>query len=299
MKKTTLFRKYLEDREILLAPIAHDALGGLIAERAGFKCVISAGFANSASLFAKPDVQLLTLNDAVDAAWRLADAVTVPVFGDADNGYGGTTNTARAIRSFEKAGVVGVLLEDQTFPKRCGHMAGKSIVPMEEYLAKIKAAVDARQDSEFTIVARTDALALNGMDEALERLHRAIELGANGAFVEAPRTRDEMRLAASLPVPTLANIHLAGRTPVLPAGELQELGFAIVAYPAVQSMAIAHHLLGVMHDLLKRGDVNDVGDRMLNFDQFTDLIGLPQLRSSEETYARLAQEVAGKLSSVR
>jgi methylisocitrate lyase len=178
-------------------------------------------------------------------------------------------------------------------------MADKGVIATEEYLAKIMAAVDARVDPEFTIMARTDALAIHGMDEALERLHRAIELGANAAFVEAPRTREEMRLAASLPVPTLVNIHLAGRTPVLPAVELQALGFAIATYPAVQSMAIARHLTGVMRELLKRGDLNDVAGDMLTFDEFTDLLGLPDLRDREARYAKAVREFKGPMASTR
>jgi len=292
MKQTTLFRTYLTHPEILMAPVAHDALGAVIARHVGFKAVICAGFANTASLLGKPDVQLLTMNDAVEATWRIADAVDVPVFADADNGYGGTTNTARTIRAFEKAGAVGILLEDQTFPKRCGHMTGKSVVPMDEYLAKIKAAVDARRDKDFTIMARTDALALNGMDDALERMHRAIELGANAAFVEAPRTPMEQQVAASLPVPTLANM-LTSRTPIMPAAELQALGFAMVAYPGVQSMAIAHHLLGVMRDLLRTGDLRDVQERILEFDGFTDLTGLKELRASEQQYAESIRALLG------
>ncbi|MEJ0089634.1 MAG: isocitrate lyase/PEP mutase family protein [Limisphaerales bacterium] len=190
MKKTTLFKQYLKAKEILMIPVAHDPLGGKIIERAGFKVVGCAGYANSAALIGAPDVELLTLTEMVDAAWRMTDAVDLPVWVDGDNGHGNTTNVRRTIKQFEKAGAASLMLEDQVSPKRCGHMSGKHVVPMDEFISKIKAAVDARTDSDFTILARTDAIAVNGLQEAVERANKCIEAGADWVFLEAPENID-------------------------------------------------------------------------------------------------------------
>ena len=152
-----------------MLPVAHDPLCARIAEQAGFKAICTAGYANSAALLAKPDVDLLTLSEMVDAAWRIVDAVDIPVFADGDTGHGNVTNVVRTVRQFEKAGVASLLIEDQVSPKRCGHMAGKDVIPAGDMVAKLNAALDARQDLDFMITARTDAIAVNGIDDAIER----------------------------------------------------------------------------------------------------------------------------------
>src|SRR6202012_1083523 len=162
MKKTTLFKQYLRAKEILMIPVAHDPLCGTIIQRAGFKVVGCGCYANSAALLGAPDIELLTLTEMTDAVWRLADAVDLPVFADGDNGHGNSTNVHRTIKQFEKAGACSVMLEDQVSPKRCGHMSGKHVVPCDEFVGKIKAAVDARTDQDLTILARTDAIAVKG-----------------------------------------------------------------------------------------------------------------------------------------
>ena len=192
MEKTSLLRKYILDEEILMIPVAHDALCARIAERAGFKAIFTAGYANTASLLGKPDVSLLALTEMVDCASRICDAVNIPVFADGDTGHGNVTNVVRTVKLFEKAGVAGLFLEDQVEPKRCGHMAGKRVIPPEEMVAKIKAALDARSDPDLIIMARTDALAVNDLEDAIYRGNLYAEAGADLIFVEAPMSIEQL-----------------------------------------------------------------------------------------------------------
>src|SRR5271154_5346147 len=193
MKKTTLFKQYVFAPEILMLPVAHDPLCAKIVQRAGFKAVGCAGYANSAALLGAPDVELLTLTEMVDAVWRMADAVDLPIFADGDNGHGNVTNVHRSVKQFERAGAASLMLEDQVSPKRCGHMSGKHVIPADEFVAKIKAAVDARSDQDFTILARTDAIAVSGLAAAVDRANMCVEAGADWVFLEAPESIDQLR----------------------------------------------------------------------------------------------------------
>ena len=179
MKKTSLFKQYLLAKEILMIPVAHDPLCATIIQRAGFKVVGCGGYANSAALLGAPDIELLTLTEMVDAVWRFADAVDLPLFADGDNGHGNTTNVQRTVKQFEKAGAASVMLEDQVSPKRCGHMSSKHVVPADEFVAKIRAAVDARTDQDLTILARTDAIGSQGFIGS-GRSGRAVRGGRRG-----------------------------------------------------------------------------------------------------------------------
>ena len=192
MKKTTCFKKLILDEDILVMPVAYDAVAARIIEQVGFKAVALGGYATSASFLGKPDMSLLTLTENVNHARNIAAAVNIPVFTDGDTGHGNVTNVIRTVRDFERAGVAGLFIEDQVFPKRCGHLEGKQVVPAEEMIAKIKAAVDARKDPDFVIMARTDALAIYGLNEAIDRANKYREAGADLLFVEAPTSRDEM-----------------------------------------------------------------------------------------------------------
>jgi 2-methylisocitrate lyase-like PEP mutase family enzyme len=192
MKKTTLLKKLILDKEILVMPGAHDALSAKIIEKVGFHAVTMGGYAASAASIAKPDVSLLTLTEYLTIVRNIVEAVDIPLFVDGDTGHGNVTNVQRTVRLFEQAGVAGLFIEDQVFPKRCGHMEGKQIIPTLEMVAKIKAAVDARMDPDLVIMARTDALAVSGIDEAIERGNRYAEAGADLIFVEAPTSKEEM-----------------------------------------------------------------------------------------------------------
>lgn len=285
MKKTTLFKQYLLAKEILMIPVAHDPLCATIIERAGFKVVGCGGYANSAALLGAPDIELLTLTEMVDAVWRFADAVDLPVFADGDNGHGNTTNVQRTVKQFEKAGAATIMLEDQVSPKRCGHMSSKHVVPADEMVAKIKAAVDARTDQDLTILARTDAIAVKGLAEAVERAHRCVEAGADWVFLEAPESLEQMRqIPALVSVPTLANMIPGGKTPILPASELESVGFAAVIFPNVFTYAYARLATDIAAELLRTGTTTPFHDRMIEFEAFNDLVGLTRIRDSEQRY---------------
>jgi 2,3-dimethylmalate lyase len=285
MKKTSLFKQYLMAKEILMMPVAHDPLCAKIIERAGFKVVACGGYAASAALIGAPDVELLTLTEMADAVWRTADAVDLPVFADGDNGHGNTTNVQRTVKQFEKAGAASLMLEDQVSPKRCGHMSGKHIVPMDEFVAKIKAAVDTRLDQDLTILARTDAIAVAGLPEAVERAHRCVEAGADWVFLEAPESVEQMnQIPRLVSVPTLANVIPGGKTPILAASELQSIGFAAVIWPNAFTYVYAKLASDLAAELLRTGTTTRFHDRMIEFEEFNDLVGLSKIRATEQRY---------------
>ncbi len=285
MKKTTLFKQYLLAKEILMIPFAHDPLGAKIIERAGFKAIGCGGYANSASLIGAPDIELLTLTEMVDTVWRMTDAVDLPVFADGDNGHGNTNNVQRTVKQFEKAGAATLMLEDQVAPKRCGHMSGKHVVPMDEFIAKIRAAVDARTDQDFTILARTDAIAIYGLPAAVERAQKSVEAGADWVFLEAPENLEQLKKIPELvSVPTMANMIPGGKTPILPASELQSMGFAAVVWPNAFTYAYAKLATDLAAELLRSGTTLPFHDQMIKFEEFNDLVGLPKIRASEQRY---------------
>src|SRR5580698_3035737 len=254
MKKTSLFKQYLLAKEILMIPVAHDPLCATIIERAGFKVFGLGGYATSAALLGAPDIELLTLTEMIDAVWRFADAVDLPLFADGDNGHGNTTNVQRTVKQFEKAGAATIMLEDQVSPKRCGHMSSKHVVPADEFVAKIRAAVDARTDQDLTILARTDAIGVKGLQDAVERAHMCVEAGADWVFLEAPESIEQLKQIPSLVrVPTLANMLPGGKTPNLPASELQSMGFAAVIFPNLFTYAYAKLAMDIAKELLHTG----------------------------------------------
>jgi 2,3-dimethylmalate lyase len=285
MRKTTLFKQYLHAKDILMIPVAHDPLCAKVIQRAGFKAVGCAGYANTAALIGGPDIELLTLTEMVDATWRMADAVDLPVWADGDTGHGNTTNVRRTVQQFEKAGAASLMLEDQVSPKRCGHMSGKHVVPADELVAKIKAAVDARRDDDFTILARTDAIAVNGLSEAVDRARMCLDVGADWVFLEAPEDVEQLReIPRLVSAPTLANMIPGGKTPILSAAELQSMGFAAVVWPNAFSYAYAKTATEVATELLRTGTTAGFDDRMIEFDEFNELVGLPAIRDAEERY---------------
>ena len=287
MRKTTRFKQLISDQKILVLPGAYDALSAKIVEQAGFKAVTLGGYPASASLLAKPDVSLLTLSEMVDHLRRIVDAVDIPVFGDGDTGHGNVTNVARTIQLFEKAGAAGLFIEDQVFPKRCGHMEGKQVVLVEEMCAKIKAAVDARRDPDLVIMARTDALAVYGLEAAIERGNRYREAGADLIFIEAPQSIDDMRrITKGVKAPLLANMVEGGKTPILSASELQAIGYSAVAFPLSTLYASAWALREVMAKLAQEGSTKSHLEQMVAFEKFNSLVGLEEIRSRESHYYR-------------
>ncbi len=281
MKKTTLFKSYVESPEIVLIPGVGDALSARLVEKAGFKAVFLSGYAASASLLGAPDVGLLTMTEMADCARRIADAVDLPLFADGDNGHGNITNVMRTMRQFEKAGVAAIFFEDQVSPKRCGHMSGKQVIPAVEMTAKIRAAVDARVDADLLIMARTDALSVHGIEDALDRMHRYLEAGADMSFVESPGSIEEMRrITREIAAPNMANMVAGGKTPLLSAQELEQLGFSIAAYPVLTTYAMAYAADRALEHLHSRQTIAGLDDTF-DFGAFNKLIGLEELRAKE------------------
>lgn len=294
MRPSTLLRQLIHAPDILRLPAAHDALTARIAAAVGAKAICAGGYGASASLLGQPDVSLLTQTEMADQVARLAEASGLPVLADADTGHGGPLNVARTVRLFERAGAAGLFIEDQLFPKRCGHMDGKRIVPRAEMLARLRAALDARTDPDFVIMARTDAITApasgapgetEGLAEALERGRLLQEAGADLIFVESPRNEEEMRaINQAITAPTFA-IHLeGGKTPPLPASRFQELGFAVVAYAASGLYAAAHAIRETLREIVTDGDTAESRARMIAFAEFNALLGLGKLREEERRY---------------
>jgi len=285
LRKTTLLKRYIHDPAIIVIPGVPDPLCARIAEQAGFQAVFVSGYAATAAMLGAPDMGLLTLTEMVDWAWRIVDAVDLPVFADGDTGHGNISNLIRTVKQYEKAGVAAMFFEDQVSPKRCGHMAGKQVVAPGEMVAKIRAAVDARVDPDLMIMARTDALAVNGIDDAIERMHRYIEAGADMAFVEAPESVEQMRrITREIRAPNMANMVPGGRTPLLTAKELEEIGFACVAHPTALTYTLAKAARGLLERLRDTGTTAGAEAGMLSFAEFNELVGLGAMRAREARY---------------
>ncbi|ADE57436.1 MAG: oxaloacetate decarboxylase [Aminobacterium colombiense] len=279
-------RKLLSRKEILVVPGVHDGLTARIVEIEGFNALYMTGYGTSASMLGKPDVGLLTLTEMAARASRLVDAVDIPVIADADTGYGNAVNVTRTVREYEKAGVACLQLEDQVAPKKCGHMLGREIISIEEMTGKIKAACDARQDDELLIMARTDARTSFGIKEAIERGKAYEEAGADIIFIESPETEEEMKqITSSFSVPVLANMVEHGRTPFLPVSALEEIGYDLVIFPVTSTYVIAKAVSEVMKVLKETGSTGNIVDKMIAFEEFNKLIGLPAICEIEKRYS--------------
>jgi 2-methylisocitrate lyase-like PEP mutase family enzyme len=269
-----------------VAPGVADALAARLVAREGFDAVYMTGFGTSLTRLGMPDVGLLTASEMVDNAGRIVDASGLPVIADADTGYGNPINTRRTIRDYEKAGVAGVHIEDQVWPKRCGHLAGKRVIPAAEMVAKIKAACDARHDPEFLVIARCDAIAVEGLGAALERGERYREAGADMLFIEAPVGRAEVERVARhfAGVPLLYNMAASGKTPDLPADELGRLGFRLAIYPNWIILAAIPAMQNLLKELKRSGSIAHLRDKVATFREFTDIAGLPEVQQLEARY---------------
>ena len=295
MKKTSRLKSLIAAPGILMLPGVHDALTARVAEKAGFDALVMGGFAASGVLLGEPDTAQLAMVEMAQFCGRVSDAVGIPVLADADTGFGNSTNVRRTVREYEKAGVSGLFIEDQVFPKCCGHMDGKDVVPREEILAKLQAALEARTDPDFVIVGRTDALAVHGIDEAIQRGRLYRELGVDLIFVEAARSVDEMRrICREVGGPQLGNMVEFGKTPEMTARELEELGYAVGVWPVSSVLAATWSMFELMTTLKKDGTTEAVKDRMMTFEAYCDLVGLPGLRRSESETMKSAQEILGR-----
>ena len=291
MKATTRLRQILkramEGGPILVLPGCHDVLAARIAEKHGFEAVYMTGYGTSASMLGKPDVGLLTLSEMVMRVNHMASAVNVPVVCDGDTGYGNAVNVMRTIREYEKAGAAMIQLEDQVMPKKCGHMTGRECISTEEMVGKIEAAVAARQDPEFVIMARTDARTKLGLDEAIARGKAYENAGADVVFIESPESLEEMQtITSSFKVPVLANMIEHGRTPFLSVEEIRRLGYHIALY-CVSSTFVAAGAMDRLWSALKNdGTTQGLLKDMMTFEDFNTFIGLPEIREIERQYVR-------------
>lgn len=288
MNKTTQLKNLLKAKEILVMPGAHDCLSAKTIENAGFKAIQCSGYGFAASLLGLPDTGLMTFSEVLTHTKNIVRNVNVPVMADGDTGYGNVVNVIRTVQEFEAVGCAGVNLEDQVWPKRCGHMAGKEVIPMEEMVNKIKAAAWARKDKDFVINARTDSNAVYGPEEAIRRAEAYWEAGADLIFIEAPRSIDELKLFAKTLVPKgillSANMLDGGRTPLITFKELEELGFARCSVPVMSIYASAKGLKDVMEQMMADGTNKNCQDKLINFSEFNKLIGLQEIRDLEAKF---------------
>ncbi|HJS97230.1 MAG TPA: isocitrate lyase/phosphoenolpyruvate mutase family protein [Solirubrobacteraceae bacterium] len=271
----TLSRERLDDRRIVVAVGAHDGLTATLAQRAGFEAVYHGGYAVAAHHHGLPDIGLVGLGEVSASLLRMTAVADVPVLVDADTGYGSEPGVKRAVQELERAGAAAVQIEDQVFPKRCGHMEGKRVIPRDEMVLKVRAALEARRDPDTLVIARTDALQVNGLDDAINRCNAYAEAGADVTFVDAPRTRDELaRIARDVHGPSLANMSETGRSPALTAEELEALGYKIVIFPSTQTWLFARVYQDLLDELQSTGTSMGLRDRMMPFDDVNDLLGL-------------------------
>jgi len=274
-------RELLAMPEPVLAPGSYDALSARLVEAAGFPAVYMTGFGTAASLLGRPDVGLLGMSEMVDNARRIVQAVAVPVIADADTGYGNPLNVIRTVQEYERAGVAAIHIEDQVMPKRCGHMEGKQVIPCEEMIEKIRAAVSARRSSDFVIIARTDARAGEGLEKALQRARRYAEAGADVLFVEAPQSEQEIETVAKTlaDFPLLFNWAEGGKTPPVSLARLREYGFRIVIFPVCTLLAAARTLTDVLRQVRSAGTPLPVLSELMGFQEFLRMVGLPAVRA--------------------
>jgi 2,3-dimethylmalate lyase len=278
-------RMLLAGNTLVMAPGAYDALLARIIEQAGFPAIYLTGSGVAHTLLGEPDLGLVSMKEMADRVGYLADVVSIPIIADADTGYGNALNVQRTVRAYERAGVSAIQLEDQTFPKRCGHLDGKDVTSAEEMLGKLHAAVDARTDSDMAIVARTDAAAIFGIDEAIERGQRYAEAGADIIFVEAPRTVEEMRkITQSIGKPCLANLVEGGKTPILPAPELEEIGYRVAIFANALTRVIARAAAEALQVLKRDGSTRALADQMEDLMSLNAIIGLPEMFARAKKY---------------
>ena len=280
-------KSMLKSKKPLVIPGVYDALGAKIAQKVGFDAMFQTGYGTSATLFGMPDYGFIGSTETVDNARRICRAVSVPVIIDADTGYGNALSVWKLVKELESAGAGGIFLEDQKWPKRCGHMQGKEIISQEEYTEKLSAAIDARENKDFIIVARTDARATEGLDDAIQRGKQNRETGADAIFVEAPRSLDEMKkIGKEINAPLVANMIEGGATPLSSAEILNKMGFKIILYPLSVLYANTFATTNILKELKKTGNTSKFKQKVVNFDQFNDLVELPKFRKMEQKYGK-------------
>lgn len=280
-------KSMLKSKKPLVIPGVYDALSAKIAQKVGFNAIFQTGYGTSATLFGMPDYGFIGASETVDNARRICRAVQVPVIVDSDTGYGNALSVWKLVKELESAGASGIFLEDQRWPKRCGHMQGKEVVSQEEYTEKLSASIDARENKDFIIVARTDARATKGLDEAIERGKQNKKTSADAIFVEAPKSIDEMKqIGKEINAPLVANMIEGGATPLSSAKSLNKMGFNIVLYPLSVLYANTFATINILTELKKSGNTLKYKQKVVNFDQFNDLVELTKFRKMEKKYKK-------------
>lgn len=280
LKPTRQLRELMRKPGIIRSLGAHDVLTAVIVEQAGFETVFIGGFGTSASLHGLPDLNFLGMTEMADAVRRMAHRVSIPVIADGDTGYGDLHNVMRCVCEFEAAGAAGIILEDQVFPKRCGHFEGKHVIPMEEMVQKWKAAIRARTDPDFLFIARTDAREPNGLEDAIMRVNAYCDAGADLAFIEAPLAIAELELICKkVPYPKFVNMLAFGKTPILSNRELEQMGFKMAVAP-IDSVLLTARVMREMAEAYGRdGHTQSLADRMVRFDEIKEILGVEQFLS--------------------
>lgn len=285
MDKAQLIRQALSQYGQIVMPGVYDALSAKIAARSGFEVIFITGYSLSATLLGEPDFGLLTQTEVIAAAQRICSVVETPVIVDADTGYGNAINVIRTVRDLIAAGAAGMFLEDQVWPKRCGHMKGKQVIPLEEQLKKLKAAIEAKQNRDFFIVARTDSRQALGLNAAIERGIAFKNAGADAVFIEAPESKEEMReISKQVRGPLVANMLERGVTPLMGPNELKELGFDLIVWPLAPLYSVAKSLTEVYTTLRRDGSTLAILDRLMPFDEFNRIVGLDEKYALDAKY---------------
>jgi methylisocitrate lyase len=286
MRKSTTLRKMLEGPEIIVLPGAYDALSARLAQRAGFDAMFTTGFGFSAATLGAPDIGLMTATEIMERVRNIVNAIDVPLVADMDTGYGNPLNVTRTVRDCVAAGVAGIILEDQEWPKKCGHFEGKRVIPAEDQVQKLRAAVEARGDDDLVIIARTDAREPLGLDEALRRGRLYRDAGADVVFVEAPRSIDELKaVAAAIPdAPLFANMIEGGKTPLLSSSDLQALGFKMVVYPLSALFTAARAIFETYKALVETKTTASRQSALMSFHEFEEVVGAAGWREMEARF---------------
>jgi len=281
-------RKLLSDKsKPLVIPGVYDAVGAKIVEKVGFEAMFQTGYGTSATLLGMPDYGFIGSTETIDNARRICHAVSVPVIVDADTGYGNALSVNKLVHELETAGASGIFLEDQKWPKRCGHMKGKEVIPKDEYAEKLQAALDARSDKDFIIVARTDARATEGLDKAIERGLFYKKIGADAIFIEAPKTIQEMqKIGNSINAPLVANMIEGGATPISSKSKLHSMGFKIILYPLSVLFSNTFATFQTLKELKRFGITKKSKKKMVNFDQFNEIVELSKYTKLEKLYKK-------------
>ena len=284
-------KSMLKTKKPLVIPGVYDALSAKIAQKVGFNAIFQTGYGTSATLFGMPDYGFIGSTETVDNARRICSAVSIPVIIDADTGYGNALSVWKLVKELESAGAGGIFLEDQKWPKRCGHMQGKEIISQEEYTEKLSAAIDARESKDFIIVARTDARANEGLDNAIQRGKENKKTGADAIFVEAPRSLDEMKkIGKEINAPLVANMIEGGATPLNSAEVLNKIGFKIILYPLSVLYANTFATMNILKEIKDTGNTSKYKQKIVNFDQFNDLVELSKFKKMEKRYGKSKRE---------